>query len=534
VPEPTVPAPAPTIPEPAPVVPPPPAPALPAPAVPAPTLPTPVAAVTTAATTAASTMPLVTTGLEQNGNLRLMVNKSVTLTTSRPYKRLSIGQPDIADVNGIGPTRILVNGKKAGSTQIIVWDEQDNSQMIDVQVQANMSALRELYARLLPTSKIDIVDNEGTIALTGRVPDLEAADQAQQLASGYATKVLNLLEVSGGQQVMLQVRFAEVSRSVSSQLGVNLGITDGNAIFGSNIGQVSPLSLIDPTANAGGAGHPILGVPSPGPAVTAFGRGVIGMTAFDVFVDALRRNSLLRVLAEPNLVALSGQQGSFLAGGDFPIPIVQNTGGSSGSAAITVENREFGVRLLFTPVVLGGGKIRLKLEPEVSDVDFTNAVLSGGFRIPGRRTRRLSTTVELYEGQTFAVAGLMDNRVDSNKDVTPVLGDLPVIGALFRSVRYTRNDTELVVMVTPRLVSGMNPGEVPALPGEKWLHPSEADLFLNANIGRPVEAVDPKVEENRPPRRFIGNYGYMPATAAAQRGANAAPAGAGAGAAPAE
>jgi pilus assembly protein CpaC len=464
---------------------------------------------------AAPSGPLVTTGLETNGNLRLMVNKSVTLTTSRPYKRVSVGQPDIADVSTIGPTRILVNGKKAGSTQVIVWDEQDNSQMIDVLVQANMSALRELYARLLPSSKIDIVDNDGTVALTGRVPNLQAAEQAQQLAAGYGNKVLNLLEVSGGQQIMLQVRFAEVSRSVSSELGVQFAFSDGLSSFGSTVGA----------SNAFSAGDPFNMTQHSQPAnVTQFGGGTIGGTTFAVFVDALRRNNLIRVLAEPNLVALSGQEGEFLAGGEFPIPVVQNTGGAGSSAAITVEYKEFGVRLHFTPVALGEGKIRLKLNPEVSDVDFTNAVVSGGFRIPGTRTRRLSTTVELYEGQTFALAGLMDNRVNSTKDATPLLGDIPVIGALFRSVRYQRNETELVVLITPRLVSGMNPGEVPPIPGEKWLHPTEADLFLNANIGRPVEAADPRIEENRPPRRFIGNYGYVPANAAAERAAKPSPA----------
>ena len=445
--------------------------------------------------------PLITGGIdEKTGSVRILVNKSTTITTSRPYKRLSVGQPDIAEVNGIGPTRILVTGKKAGATQIIVWDEDDNSQMIDVLIQANLLALRQLYDRLMPNSKIDVIDNDGTIALTGSVPNLAAADQAQALASGYGTKILNLLEVAGGQQVMLQVRFAEVSKTATTELGVNLGYSDQRSFGASNIGQVTPFGVREV-----GNGSD-LGITDPSGAVTFFGRALIGNAALVYYVDALRRNNLLRILAEPNLVTMSGQEAEFLAGGDFPVPIVQ--GGNNQGTSITVEFREFGVRLRFTPVVLGDGRIRLKMEPEVSDVDFTFAVTAQGFRIPGRRTRKLSTTVEMSEGQTFAVGGLLDNRVAANKDVTPLLGDIPVLGALFRSVRYQRQETELVVLVTPRIVNAMRPGEVPKLPGEHWRHPSEFGLFLNQDIGGPI---DDETAMKIPARRYIGRYGFVPA-----------------------
>ena len=376
--------------------------------------------------------------------------------------------------------------------------------MIDVLVQANLLALRQLYDRLMPGSRIDVVDNEGTIALTGQVPNLTAAEQAQALASGYGNKVLNLLEIAGGQQVMLQVRFAEVSKTATTALGVNFGYTDGSSFGGNNIGGVASSGIVPSQATPDKV---ILGVPSPaGTGVTQFGVGAIGGSAVDVFVTALRQNNLLRVLAEPNLVTTSGQEAEFLAGGDFPVPIVQ--GGNNQGTSITVEFREFGVRLKFTPIVVGDGRIRLKMEPEVSDVDFTFAVTAQGFRIPGRRTRRLSTTVELNEGQTFAVGGLLDSRVAANKDVTPLLGDIPVLGALFRSVRYQRQETELVVLVTPRLVTGMRPGEVPKLPGEHWRHPTEGGLFLNQDIGGPVED---EQAAKIPARRFIGRYGFVPA-----------------------
>jgi pilus assembly protein CpaC len=447
------------------------------------------------------TARLVISGLdERTGSIRLLVNKSTTLQTSRPYMRVNVAQPDIADVNGIGTTSILVTGKKAGATQIIIWDEDNNSQQIDVLVQANLLALRSLYERLMPGSQIDVIDNDGTIALTGQVPNLAVAEQATALASGYGNKVLNLLEVAGGQQVMLQVRFAEVSKTATSALGVNLGFIDSRGAFGaSNIG-LQQFTLKDVSGVSQFAENP------PGTAITHFGRAFVGSTTIDAFVSALRENNLLRVLAEPNLVATSGQEAEFLAGGDFPVPIVQ--GGSDSGTSITVEFREFGVRLRFTPVVLGSGRIRLKMAPEVSDVDFTNAVLAQGFRIPGRRTRRLSTTVELNEGQTFAVGGLLDNRVAANKAATPLLGDVPVLGALFRSVRYQRQETELVVLVTPRIVSGMQPGEVHKLPGEHWRHPNEANLYLFGDIGGEVKEED---AEKIPARRFIGSYGFVPA-----------------------
>jgi pilus assembly protein CpaC len=453
--------------------------------------------------------PLVSAGLdEKTGTLTILMNKSVTLTTNRPYKRLNIGEPEIAEVNAIATNKILITAKKAGATQLIIWDEDDNSQTIDILVQANLLQLRELYSRLLPGSRIDVTDNAGTIALTGQVPTVTVADHAQQLASGYGNKVLNLLEVAGGQQVLLQIRFAEVSKTATTALGVNLAYNDGTSFGASNVGQVSPFNIREQD-NAPSGLNPTAQVT---PAVTLFGVGQVGNTALAAFITALRENNLLRVLAEPNLVAISGQEADFLAGGDFPIPVVQ--GGNDQGTSITVEFREFGVRLNFLPVVLGDGRIRLKLNPEVSDVDFTNAVTAQGFRIPGRRTRRLSTTVELNDGQTFAVGGLLDNRVAANKSVTPLLGDLPVVGALFRSVRYQRNETELVVLVTPRLVAALKPGEVPQLPGEDWRHPSEVNLFLNGDIGGPRFEGREKMQP--PPRRFIGNYGLVPATQPAE------------------
>jgi pilus assembly protein CpaC len=310
---------------------------------------------------------------------------------------------------------------------------------------------------------------------------------------------------------MLQVRFAEVSRSATNQLGFNFGTTDGTSFFGSNVGQVNPLGTKD-----GSAGGSVLAIQSPSPAVTLFGKGVIGDTAFAYYVSALRQNNLLRVLAEPTLTAISGEEASFLAGGSFPVPITQGGGTGAGGTAITVEYRTFGVKLKFTPVVLGDGKIRLKVAPEVSDLDFTTAVRFNGFVIPGLTERKLQTVIEMREGQTFALAGLLNNNVSASKDVTPVLGDVPVLGALFRSVRYQRKETELVVIVTPRLVEAVNPSQVPLLPGEKWRHPTEGDLFWQRDIGGPAgdpkkaapAAGKPAASAGEAPR-FRGQFGYV-------------------------
>jgi pilus assembly protein CpaC len=446
---------------------------------------------------AGSGQALTVGGLSGPHDLSLLVNKSAVLSTNRAYRRISVGQPDIIEANAIGPMKILVTAKKAGATQLIIWDDQDNSQMIDVLVQNDLRALRELYPTLFPGAKIEVVNNEGTIALTGHVPNLQVAEQAATLAQSYGNKVLNLLEVAGGQQIILQVRFAEVSRSVSNALGVQFALGDGVTTFGSNIGNPAAFSPATPFGNISRS------LPE---SATLFGGGTVGTTSFELFVTALRQNNLLRILAEPNLVATSGQEASFLAGGEYPIPIAQG-GAGQGNVTITIEYKEFGVRLNFVPIALGNGKIRMKVAPEVSDLDYSIAVRSGGLLIPGLTTRRVGTTVEMAEGQTFAIAGLLNSNIASNKDVTPLLGDLPVLGPLFRSVRYQRKETELVVLVTPKLAGSLKPGDIPTLPGEHWRSPTEAQLFLFQDIGGPVEP-----NKNDPPRPFIGRYGFAPAT----------------------
>jgi pilus assembly protein CpaC len=415
---------------------------------------------------------VVADGLGEDGKVILMVNKSQQITTRLPYKTVNVANPDIADVNQVNNSELLLTAKKPGNTQLIVWDVAGLSQTIDVTVMTDLQSLQAQLDRMFPGAGIQAANVNGSIALRGRVKNLEIAKQAEAVAAPYSDKVLNFLEICGGQQVMLKVRFAEVSRSASSQLGFNGFATNGSsAAFGTNQGAgATPIG-----AFAQGSGDFTLN-----PAVTLFGAGHAGNWAFESFVQALRQNNLLRILAEPNVIAISGEKASFLAGGEFPIPVPQSSGSGN---TITIEFKKFGVKLNFEPTVLGDGKIRLKVEPEVSDLDYSKSVTFQGFTIPGIATRTLSTTIELNEGQSFAVAGLLNNRIVANKNVTPLLGDLPIVGALFRSVRYERSETELVVIVTPEIVAPLNPGQVGALPGEKWKDPTELQLFLVRNVG---------------------------------------------------
>jgi pilus assembly protein CpaC len=442
---------------------------------------------------------MVCEGLDAGGQIRLMMSKSRLLTTATPYKRVSVAQPEIADVNPIGPTSLLLTARKPGATQLIVWNDAEQAQVVDVSVAVDLAALNEQIAGMFPDCKITASSLNGQIVLRGRVPNLQTAEQATQVAAPFGSKVMNFLEVSGGQQVMLQVRFAEVSRAAKQELGFNAFATDGTFKLGINNGPG-----VDPIGGLIGSSGTI------NPAVTVFGAGSVGSTSFEYFIHAMRTNSLLRVLAEPNLIAISGQEASFLAGGEFPVPVPQS--GSGGGTTITIEYREFGVKLGFTPVVLGDGRIRIKVTPEVSDLDFTTAVQFQGFVTPGLTKRKVTTTVELGDGQTFAIAGLLNNAINASKSVTPGLGDIPVLGALFRSVRYERKETELVVMVTPRLVDPLNPDKVPQLPGEKWRYPTESQLFWDRDLGGPVrEKIEGEASaktKNTP--HFQGAFGFQP------------------------
>jgi pilus assembly protein CpaC len=451
---------------------------------------------------------MVAKGLDDNGAIALTVSQSRLLLMNTSVRAVDVTQPEVVMAKVVSPRDIVLTGHKPGSAQLVIWDDRGNSQTIEITVAADLRALRAELTKVLPNVHVEVSMANTDIVVRGKVPSVQASDQVVQVATPYGTgKVINLMEVSGGQQVTLQVRFAEVSKTAIDALGVNFGVV-GNGGFGANVvGGVEPFGVVPGVT----AGTLALGVPTPGTAVTQFAQLTAGKTPFDVFVTAMKENNLLRVLAEPNLTTMSGNQASFLAGGEFPVPVPQSSGGSS--PAITVDYKQYGIRLNFTPVVMGDGRIRLQVAPEVSELDPNNSISFDGFTIPALTTRNANTTVELGEGQTLAMAGLLNNRVTATNNSTPLLGSLPIIGALFRSVRYERDETELVVLVTPRLASGMNPGQVPAMTGEYWRYPTGPQLYLNADIGGPVPDKD-HAPAQQPPRKFQGAYGFVPATSA--------------------
>lgn len=460
---------------------------------------------------------IVSEGLDSEGGVKIMVNKSTLIKTRVPVKRVNLATNDVAVFNTLDPQNILITGMKAGTTQMILWDDSERSQVINILVQLDLAALQDQLKTMFPGSQIEVSSVNGAVALRGRVPDVRIAQHVASIAAPYAAAagdskqgVLNFLEVSGGQQVMLKVRFVEVSRTAANNLGVNLGYTDGSSFGASNAGGNANFGILDAD----------LSVTNPAATpITQFGRIMTGNTAIGYMISALRSNGLLRELAEPTLIAISGQEANFLAGGEIPIPVSQGTGDGT---AITIEYKKFGVLLKFTPIVLGNGHIRLRCAPEVSELDFANAVTLNGFRIPALTNRSVDTTVEMHEGQTLAIGGLLQSRTSTQADSTPVLGAVPILGALFRSVRYERKETELVVLVTPVVVAGMNPAQVPNAAGDHWRDPSQASLFLMRDLGGEAGesgAVDHTGATTQPSGtdstsemtpRYRGAYGFAP------------------------
>lgn len=436
--------------------------------------------------------------------------KAKKLSFPQRIKKANILLPDVADVIALGPNDLLITAKKAGSTQLILWDEDDHTQIVEIDVSTPLARLQKQLVSLFPDSKIKIEDANGTLTLTGNVRDLQTAAQVEQVAAPYSTgnKLVDLLEISGGQQVMLKVKFAEVSKQAEEQLGFNFGGNDGVSTFGANIGANS-LGL----AGTSAGGNSLL-VPTGALGDTLasmFGTGAFGPIAFAYFIDALEQNSLLRTLAEPDLVTTSGQKATFLAGGQFPYPVPQNSGGGT---SITIQFQQYGVQLDFTPIVLGNGRIRLKVHPDVSQLDYSHTVTLDGTTVPGLTERSADTTIELAEGQTFALGGMLQDQISASNNQFPILGDLPIIGALFHSVSYQKNDTELVIMVTPVLVHGIDPGDLTPVPGEHWRDPSIGQLFWLKDMGGEVYPPPQRLNapsDQAPP--FQGPAGFQPPSA---------------------
>lgn len=416
------------------------------------------------------------------------VNQGALVEFSVPVREVRLANPEIADVAVMSPTQLLVNGKAFGTTQLVAVVDGGVQRVFTVAVDLDMERMLASIRASVPRARVEAAALLDAVVLSGTVPDSEAAERIVQIAGLYSAKVVNHLRVAGVQQVLLRCTVAEVNRSATRQLGFNGWLAGENFrdVFAVNqLDGINPVN-IGAAASASVTGRiPFVtdreGLPLSATPTLSFGFPRVQM---QVFIQALRENGLLSILAEPNLVAISGQEASFLAGGEFPIPVPQGTA----SNAITIEFREFGVRLHFTPTVLSENTIRLHVTPEVSEPDFSTAVTIGGFVVPGLIQRRVDTVVELGVGQTFAIGGLLSERSRAISRKIPALGDLPVLGALFSSVDYQSNESELVVLVTPELVAPLNPGQVGYLPGADHIAPNDWELFGLGKIegeGRP-------------------------------------------------
>ncbi|MBP1807140.1 type II and III secretion system protein family protein [Rubellimicrobium aerolatum] len=417
--------------------------------------------------------------------LEVPLNRAEIVESDVPFTELSIANPGIADISSLTDRTIYVLGKSPGRTTLTILGAEGRLiANVEVQVTPDMAEFKERLQQILPGQRIEVRTAADGIVLSGTVDSAADLDRALELANRYAPdRVSNLLTVGGTQQVMLQVRFAEMQRSVSKSLSSSLAL-GGSGQLGSGRRSREALSGLAP-------------VPSGDSGAVVFGFGAGGLEV-GLLLEALEEKGLVRTLAEPNLTALSGQEAHFLAGGEYPVPVAQSEGN------ISVEYKPFGVELNFTPRVVEGDLVNLDLRAAVSSIDPTNGVTQGGFTVDAFRRRETSTTVEMRDGESFAIAGLLSDDFRDIKGQVPWLGDIPVLGALFRSSEYERNQTELVIIVTPHLVTPTR-GETLALPTDRVRPPSETDLFLFGRDSAPRSGGAGEVAR----QDFSGSYGYV-------------------------
>jgi pilus assembly protein CpaC len=415
--------------------------------------------------------------------IELVSGKSVVLRTETTVKRISIANPEIADFNLLSPTEIYLTGKAAGTTNLTMWQDGRITAVYDLVVSYDVSGLKQQLQQILPAERdLRVAAANQSLMLSGKVTSAAALNHALSLAKAYAPegRVTNLVDVGGVHQVMLEVRVAEMSKSITKRLGINFAYQNGDSFGVSLLGGLTQAT-----------GFPLDFTYSP--AVNALFRFDQWGATWTGFVDALQEDGLIKVLAEPNMVTLSGQSATFLAGGEFPIPVPDDDG-------IAIEYKQFGVALSFTPVVHSKDKISIRVAPEVSDLDFTNAVRIEGYVVPGLRTRRVSTTVELGDGQSFAIAGLLRENVRTVVSKFPLLGDIPVLGVLFQSKAFQKEETELVIIVTPHLVKPLDMAKQ-TLPTDFYVEPNDTEFYL---LGRTVGSGSPKVKKGA----MEGDFGH--------------------------
>ncbi|MEJ6403859.1 type II and III secretion system protein family protein [Yoonia sp. 2307UL14-13] len=437
--------------------------------------------------------------------LNVPMNRAVIVESDVPFTELSIANPGIADISSLSERTIYVLGKEPGRTTLTLLGTDGRLiTNVEVHVTPDVAEFKERLTQILPNESIEVRTANDGIVLSGTVSSIARLDRALELAERYAPeRVSNMMVVGGTQQVMLKVRFAEMQRTVSKALGASLAVsgrTNATTIAGGTNGG-GVLSIPDPD-NAGqsltGATALSSAPESNGAALFSFGAGGLSV---DLLIEALETKGMVRTLAEPNLTALSGQTATFLAGGEFPIPVAQD------DDTITIEFRPFGVELDFVPTVVDQDIINIEMVAAVSELDRANSFIASGFEIPAFSRRETSTTVEMRDGDSFAIAGLLQDDFTDVSGQVPWIGDVPVLGALFRSANYRRRQTELVIIVTPHLVTPTR-GTALALPTDRVRPPSEADLFLFGRVGStggPTTGGAGEVAR----QDFTGSYGYV-------------------------
>jgi pilus assembly protein CpaC len=439
--------------------------------------------------------------------------KSRTVRLDRPFASTVVGAPDIADVLPMSDRVIYIQGKKIGTTNVSAFDQDKRLiAILDIEVGIDTQSLADQIHSSTASTRIRVSSSNGQVVLQGEARDAAMADRALQIAkSATPTRpVINAMRIASSQQVMLKVRFLEVSRDAGRDLGLNWLVANRSGTRGFNTGLGGATQVgQSPAATPGGlplfqTAGAFAGGTTFAPFGVALANLVNGSTAsVDLLITALETKGMVRRLAEPDLVALSGDTASFLAGGEVPVPIVQPSAGAT--PLITVEYKPFGVQLTFAPTVLADSVINLRLTPSVSELDFTNAVTVSGFRIPALTKREARTTIELRDGQSFAIAGLLQTEGLRNISQLPWLGSVPVLGALFRSSSYQQRETDLVVIVTPHLVEPAAPGQHLATPLDRHRPSNDLDFFLMGKTSVRKKPATPLTTG----ARVEGPYGYI-------------------------
>ncbi len=429
---------------------------------------------------------------QQVEDLRVVLGKSVVIDYPEDIARVSTSNPDVVDAVAVTTRELLLNAKASGAASIVVWSRSGQRAFYNVSVEPNIEPLRRLFRESFPEEKIVVEAAKDTLSLNGRVSSKAVAERAVAMATPLAKAVVNNLQVAAppaDRQILLRVRFAELNRSATMAFGVNILSTGAlNTPGVISTGQFTPPRPTTVTGTIPGQAAGTTSTFSISDALNIFAfRPDLNLA---VFIKALQTQGLLQILAEPNLVTSNGKEASFLVGGEFPIPVLQ---GGANAGAVTVQFREFGIRLTFNPLITENGTIRLYVKPEVSTIDLANAVTLSGFTIPALATRRMETNVELAEGQSFVIGGLIDDRVNETISRIPGLASIPILGELFKSRAENKSKTELIVMVTPEIAKPMSAAD--AHPGP--FMPKEFLAPLPQQIPVPAKQPEPKETKKR-------------------------------------